>query len=120
MGLVAALVDDLMFLSRIREAAKGAGVEVRSVRTADAVVQAARDGARSILMDLDSPRLPWRDALAALAAEPGRPVPTVGFFGHVHAETGEAARAAGCTLVLARGAFVQRLPALLSEPPAHP
>ena len=29
MPFVAALVDDLMFLSRIREAARGAGIEVR-------------------------------------------------------------------------------------------
>jgi DNA-binding NarL/FixJ family response regulator len=120
MPSVAALVDDLMFLSRIREAARGADVEVRAVRTVEAVLQAARDGARLVLLDLDSPRLPWSDALAALAGEGASAPPTVGFFGHVHAETGQAAAAAGCTLVLARGAFVQRLPSLLAEPPSRP
>jgi len=118
MPLVAALVEDLMFLSRIREAARGAGVEVRAVRTVEAVLQAARDGAQLVLLDLDSPRLPWSDALAALSDGPSPA--TVGFFGHVHAETGQAAAAAGCTLVLARGAFVQRLPALLADPPRRP
>ena len=111
----AALVDDLMFLSRIREAGRGAGVEVRAVRTVDAVREAVREGAGIVLLDLDSQRLPWSDALAALAAEPA--AVTVGFFGHVHAETGQAAAAAGCTLVLPRSAFVQRLPTLLADPP---
>jgi hypothetical protein len=118
MPFAAALVDDLMFLSRIREAARGAGVEVRAVRTVDAVVQAVRDGAALVLLDLDSRRLPWSAALAALAAEPA--APTVGFFGHVHAETGQAAADAGCALVLPRGAFVQRLPSLFADPPRRP
>ncbi|HET9314887.1 MAG TPA: hypothetical protein VFQ51_04820 [Vicinamibacteria bacterium] len=115
MSFAAALVDDLMFLSRIREAARGAGVEVRAVRTAAAVRDAVREGAALVLLDLDSPRLPWSDALEALRGEPS--AVTVGFFGHVHAETGQAAAAAGCTLVLPRGAFVQRLPTLLADPP---
>lgn len=115
MPFAAALVDDLMFLSRIREAGRGAGIEVRAVRTADAVRDAVREGAVLVLLDLDSPRLPWSDALTALQAEPE--AVTVGFFGHVNAETGRAAAAAGCTVVLPRGAFVQRLPALLADPP---
>lgn len=119
MSMVAALVDDLMFMSRIREAARGGGVEVRAVRDVEAVRQAARDGARLVLLDLDSPRLPWAEALAALDGLEAAPA-TVGFFGHVNAETGRAAVAAGCTLVLARGAFVQRLPSLLADPPTRP
>lgn len=115
MPFVAAMVDDLMFLSRIREAARGGGIDVRPVRDVEAVRQAGRDGARMVLLDLDSRRLPWADALAALAGDAAPP--TVGFFGHVNTETGRAAAAAGCTLVLARGAFVQRLPALLADPP---
>lgn len=117
MPLVAALVDDLMFLSRIREAARGASADVRAVRSAEQAVQAARDGAALVLLDLDSARLPWAAALSALAAEPAGGPATVGFFGHVNEGTGHAAREAGCTLVLARGAFVQRLPSLLADPP---
>jgi hypothetical protein len=90
-------------------------MEVRAVRTADAVREAVREGAALVLIDLDSARLPWSEALAALAGVPA--AVTVGFFGHVHAETGRAAADAGCTLVLPRGAFVQRLPALLANPP---
>ena len=112
---VIAVVDDLMFLSRIREAARGAGAEVRSARGPTDLVAAARDGGRLVLVDADSSRLPWAEAVARCA--PTRPlaaVPVVAFLSHVHAERAEAARAAGASRVLARGAFVQELPRLLA------
>jgi CheY-like chemotaxis protein len=114
MPRVLALVDDLMFLSRIREAARAAGLEVQSVRRPDALVDAVRDGGRLVLVDADSPRLPWADALASLKAEgllPG--IPVVAFFSHVHSDHADAAREAGCDRVVPRGAFVQELPRLL-------
>jgi CheY-like chemotaxis protein len=114
MSRVLAFVDDLMFLSRIREAARGAGVEVRSVKRPDALVQGVREGARLVLVDVDSPRLPWAQALASLRAEGllSR-VPVVAFFSHVHSDRADAAREAGCNRVVPRGAFVQELPQLL-------
>jgi CheY-like chemotaxis protein len=116
MPVVVALVDDLMFLSRIREAAKGRGVEVKAVRTAADAVAAARAGAGLVLMDLDSPRLPWAAVVAALRAETSLvDLPVVGFFSHVEAQRGRDALAAGCTTVLPRSAFVQKLDALLAD-----
>jgi CheY-like chemotaxis protein len=115
MATVVALVDDLMFLSRIREAAKGRGLEVRSARSAADAMAGARAGARLVIMDLDSPRLPVSDTLAALRGEPSlRGLPVVGFFSHVEAQRGRDAAAAGCTTVLPRSAFVQKLDALLA------
>jgi len=118
---VLALMDDLLFLSRVREAARGAGVEVRPVRQPAQLVEGVRDGGRLVLVDADSPRLPWADALAALKAEGLLDaVPVVAFFSHAHADRAETARAAGCDPVLPRSAFVRELPALLAasaEPP---
>jgi len=115
MSHVIALVDDLMFLSRIREAARGTGADVRPVRGAADVVAGARDGGRLVLVDADSSRLPWAQAVGALRSEPSlASLPVVAFLSHVHADRAEAARAAGCTRVLSRGAFVQELPRLLS------
>lgn len=115
MSQVIALVDDLMFLSRIREAARGAGVGVRPVRGGADLVASAREGGRLVLVDADSSRLPWADAVAALRSEPGlAPLPVVAFLSHVHADRAEAARAAGCSQVLPRGAFVRELPRLLA------
>lgn len=119
MGPVIAFVDDLMFLSRIREAARGTGIEVRSLRRVPELLEALHEPARLVLMDLDSPRLPTAEALAALRADGvAARVPVVGFFSHVHVERARAARAAGCARVLPRSAFVQELPSLLSSPPA--
>jgi CheY-like chemotaxis protein len=114
MSRVIALVDDLLFLSRIREAARGTAVEVRAVRDAGALAESARDGGRLVLVDADSARLPWEAAVRALRAAQGDDLPVVAFLSHVHAERAEAARAAGCTRVLARGAFVQDLPRMLA------
>ena len=116
MATVIALVDDLMFLSRIREAARGHDVEVKGARTAADAVAGARAGARLVIMDLDSPRLPVAAALAELRGEPSLAgLPVVGFFSHVEAQRGREAAAAGCTTVLPRSAFVQKLGALLAQ-----
>jgi CheY-like chemotaxis protein len=115
MSRVLALVDDLLFLSRIREAARGAAAEVRAVRGRADLVAAARDGGRLVLVDADSSHLPWADAVGTLRSDPSlASLPVVAFLSHVHAARGAAARAAGCTRVLARGAFVQELPRLIA------
>jgi CheY-like chemotaxis protein len=115
MSRVLALVDDLLFLSRIREAARGTGAEVRTVRGPADLLAAARDGARLVLVDADGSRLPWPEAVAALRSDPSlAALPVVAFLSHVHAERAEAARGAGCTRVLARGAFVRELPGLIA------
>jgi CheY-like chemotaxis protein len=116
---VIALVDDLKFLSRIREAARATGDEVRRARSAAEALAAARGGGRLVLVDADSSRLPWGEALAALRGEPALgSLPVVAFASHVHPERAEAALAAGASRVLSRGAFVRELPGLLA--PAAP
>jgi CheY-like chemotaxis protein len=119
---VIALVDDLMFLSRVREAARGAALEVRAVRTTADVLEAARAGAALLVVDLDSRRLPWAEALASLRAAPAHEtIPVIGFLSHVNADAARQGRDLGCGQVLARSAFVRDLPQLLAAaapPPA--
>jgi DNA-binding NarL/FixJ family response regulator len=116
MSTVVALVDDLMFLSRIREAARGHGLEVRPARTAADAVAAAQSGGRMVFLDLDSPRLPVAATLAALRGDASLAgLPVVGFFSHVEAQRGRDAAESGCTIVLPRSAFVQRLDGLLAD-----
>jgi CheY-like chemotaxis protein len=68
-----------------------------------------------VIIDLDRPRPPATEALAALRAEPAlAKLPVVGFFSHVHAERGRQAREAGCT-VMPRSVFVEELDALLAS-----
>jgi CheY-like chemotaxis protein len=117
MPRVIALVDDLMFLSRIREAARRRDLEVTAVRTVPDLLAACGDPPLLVVIDLDRPRPPGTEALAALRAQPAlAKLPVVGFFSHVHAERGRQAREAGCT-ALPRSVFVERLDALLTAPP---
>jgi len=116
MPQVIALVDDLIFLSRIREAGRAAGIEVRAVRGASDLVDAARQQGRLVLVDADSERLHWKAAVAALRAEPRvGTLPVIAFVSHVRADHAQAARAAGASRVLARSAFVEELPELVAQ-----
>jgi hypothetical protein len=45
---------------------------VQAVRDVAGMVEALRAGARLAFFDLDSPRLPWREALAALRGDLAR------------------------------------------------
>src|SRR5687767_10249573 len=106
-AVVVAVVDDLMFLSRIREAAKRKGVEVRAVRTAAQAAEACREGAGMVVLDLDTVRLPVMDVLSAIAGDPAlAAVGLVGFYSHVETERARDARQAGCRTVVPRSAFV--------------
>jgi DNA-binding NtrC family response regulator len=112
--MVLAAVDDLLFGSKIRTAAKGLGVDVRFARSADEALEGARatPPPRLVLVDLDSPRI---DAtrlipeLRGLVAD----ATIVGFVSHVHVDRIEAARRGGASQVMARSLFTQRLRDLL-------
>lgn len=121
MAFVAAFMDDLMFLSRIREAAGPRGIEVRGVRKLPDLIAACRDVPRLVFVDLEAARLPVSEALAALRAEPELArIPVVGFYNHVHVDLAREAQAAGCAQVLTRGAFVRELGALLEKETHEP
>src|SRR6185436_14752399 len=114
--MVLAVVDDLLFSSKIRAAAEHAGRPVEFVRKRGDVVGRIRmHGARLVLIDLD------RESLAPIgvvediraAGDLGH-VRTVGFVSHVRADRIDAARRAGIGAVLARSAFVTKLPELLA------
>src|SRR5436190_7525550 len=109
MAPVVYLVRDLVFVSKIREAAARLGLEVERAADAAALQAAARE-AKLVIVDL---RLPEAlDALAHLAVDPlTARVRAVGFVDH---EQVEAMEARGCGTVLAKGRFASELPSLLA------
>jgi CheY-like chemotaxis protein len=115
--MILALVADLMFSSRIRAAGSASGVEVRFARTAgDAAEQARALRPSLVLLDLNAAPLAPLDTIARFKADPALAgVRIVGFVSHVQADLVEAARAAGIDQVMARSAFVSKLPELLSQ-----
>jgi DNA-binding NarL/FixJ family response regulator len=105
-----ALVRDLMFSSKITATARALGVACTVVREPAKLAAAAPTPL--LLVDLN-----LAGAIEAASdyvrAHPGTEV--VGFVSHTDAATISAAREAGVTRVMARSAFVERLPELLGE-----
>ncbi len=113
--MILALVDDLMFTSKIRSAASQVGATITFVRSSDAALAQMRSSAPSlVIFDLNNPRTDPIGTVqkmkqdAALAS-----IPTVGYVSHVDATTIDAARDAGMTDVMARSAFTAQLPDIL-------
>ena len=107
MADIAYLIQDMLFSSKVREAAKQLGVTVQATRDPAAWAEAAR-GAKLAIVDL---RLPAAmQALAAVA--PG--TRTVGFIDHEKTDVMDAARAQGAE-VMAKGQFANALPKMLAS-----
>lgn len=108
------LCDDLIFTSRITGTARALGLDVLPVRSADQLLQRAKESTPAcVLLDLHNAGLKIDELVPALR-ENGRPAPfVVGYGSHVDTATLKAARAAGCDLVLPRSKFVEDLPTAL-------
>jgi len=109
MALVVTLIQDMLFSSKVREAAKALGADVKATRDQAAFASAAAE-AKLVIVDL---RLP--QALEALRALPSPlTAEVVGFVEHERTDVMEAARAAGCRTVMAKGQFATALPKLIA------
>jgi DNA-binding NarL/FixJ family response regulator len=110
-----ACMDDLMFLSKIVEAAKALSIPLRSLKTAEKLVAACRESSRAVVfLDLDDQRL---DAIALArelrAAQPPVPAAIYAFVSHVNEARIQEAGADLFDRVFSRGQFVRVLPELL-------
>jgi hypothetical protein len=111
--MIAYVVRDLLFVSKIREAAASLGVDVEAVRDVERLTTVAQR-ARLVILDLALPDA--MRALEILASHPGSTsVPTVGFVGHERLDVMETAKALGCARVMAKGEFATKLPAIIRE-----
>jgi PleD family two-component response regulator len=114
--VILAILDDLMFTSKIKLAASQTGVPVRFARSADSALADMRQNPPAlVIFDLNNPRTDPIGTVAAMKADAALAgIPTIGFVSHVDTVTIEAARQAGVGDVLARSAFAQRLPEILA------
>jgi PleD family two-component response regulator len=113
--MVLAVIDDLMLQSRVSAAAKASGAQIRFAGSDDAALAGAAEGPALILVDLNARRTNPISLVTRLKADESLSrIRVVGFVSHVDAETIDQARAAGIDDVLARGAFVNALPAILA------
>ena len=115
--MILAVVDDLMFVSKIRTAARQGAVSVSFARSSAAALDEMRKAPPAlVIFDLNNPRTDPLGTVAAMKADPAlASIPTVGYVSHVQTDLIEAARQAGVGEVLARSAFSERLPAILER-----
>jgi len=115
--MILAVLDDLMFTSKIKTTAGRLGAAVTFARSADAALAEMRKSPPSlVIFDLNNPRTNPLAIVASMKQDPALAVvPTVGFVSHVDTATINAAREAGVAEVLARSAFTMQLPEILSR-----
>jgi len=113
--MVLALVDDLMFRSKIKSTASQMGANVTFAGSQEAALTAMRAHRPALLiLDLNNPRTDPLGTIAAMKKDAAlASIRTVGYASHVDVDTIDAARAAGVDEVLARSAFTMKLPDII-------
>lgn len=113
--MVLVAVYDLLFSSKIRAAAKHAGVDLTFARTPAEILGRARsDRPALVIFDLDCAKADPVATITALKADPAlADIRTLAFASHVHTALISAARKAGAEQVLARSAFAGNLADIL-------
>ncbi|MGH7565159.1 MAG: hypothetical protein ACREK5_12165 [Gemmatimonadota bacterium] len=113
---VVILTGDLFFSAKIEAVAEVVGIPVVFVTSREDLERALDDtggaGARRVLIDLNHREAEPTETIQVLKSRPDPPL-VVAFGPHREGEAFRAARQAGADRILARSAFVERLPDLL-------
>jgi DNA-binding NtrC family response regulator len=117
---VLVVISDLIFRSKIDDAARRAGVPLRVAKTVEQLDRHLGNATPAVvLVDLEMQDLQTPVILGRLRANPAAAkIPVIGFAGHTNVEVIHAARADGVQ-VMARSAFVAQLPAMMERIAAH-
>jgi PleD family two-component response regulator len=115
--MILAVLDDLMFSSKIKTAANQLGVALSFARSAEAALTAMRTAAPSlVIFDLNNARINPLGIVAAMKEDASlASIPTLGYASHVQTDVINAARQAGVGEVLARSAFALQLGDILKR-----
>ena len=115
--MILAVLDDLMFSSKIKTTASQLGATVTFARSADAALNEMRKSPPSlVILDLNNPRTSPLAIVASMKADPAlASVPTLGYVSHVDTATINAAHEAGVGEILARSAFTVQLAEILGR-----
>jgi PleD family two-component response regulator len=115
--MILAVLDDLMFSSKIKTAANQLGVALAFARSAEGALTAMRNAAPSlVIFDLNNARINPLGIVAAMKEDAAlASIPTLGYASHVQTDVINAARQAGVGEVLARSAFATQLGDILKR-----
>jgi CheY-like chemotaxis protein len=116
-AVILAILDDLLFTSKIRTAATQLGVPVTFARSSAGALDAMRKERPSlVILDLNNRRTDPLGTVEAMKTDAAlNTIPTVAFASHVQTDVIAAAKAAGVDQVLARSAFTLQLAEILKS-----
>jgi PleD family two-component response regulator len=116
--MILAVLDDLMFSSKIKTAANQLGVDLRFSRSLDGALETMRKNPTTlVIFDLNNTRINPLAIVAAMKDDPAlAAIPTVGYASHVQTDVINAARQAGVGEVLPRSAFSAQIGEILTKP----
>lgn len=115
--VILAILDDLLFTSKMRATAKQIGATLTVAKSRESALAEMRANAPAlVILDLNNPRTDPLGIVAEMKGDPSlESIATVGFVSHVHTELIDAARKAGVGDVMARSMFAERLPQILAK-----
>jgi DNA-binding NarL/FixJ family response regulator len=100
---VAVLSGDLFLFSRLEGAAKAKGYAVVQCGDKTALLAAANNDVRFVLIDLKTPAIDLAELVPAVRKAADTPPRVIAYGPHVHAAAIQVAQAAGCDQVLTQG-----------------
>lgn len=115
--MILAVLDDLMFTSKIKSAGNQLGVPLAFARSSGAALEEMRKQTPTlVIFDLNNPRTDPLATIAAMKADAAlSTIPTIGFVSHVDVDLIAQARQAGLTEVLPRSVFSAGIAEILTR-----
>lgn len=115
------VISDLIFRSRIDDAARHASVPLRVAKSMEQLERhLSKDAPSLVIVDLEADTIDTAAAIRRLRATPGGDaLRIVGYAGHTNLAAIKAGREAGAGVVLARSGFIEQLPTLLARAAAE-
>lgn len=111
------VISDLIFRSRIDDAARHASVPLRVAKSMEQLERhLSKEMPSLVIVDLEADTIDTIAAIRHLRSLPGGDeLRIVGYAGHTNVDAIKAGREAGAGVVLARSGFIAQLPSLLAR-----
>src|SRR5574341_886770 len=114
---IIAVLDDLFFTSKIKEAAKSLNSDLEFIKNTNGLIQKLKSEKPSlIIFDLNSKACNPLETIKDLKSSPNlKDIPVLGYLSHVQTDLKDEADKTGCDLVLPRSKFSKDLKEIITR-----
>ncbi len=114
---IIAVLDDLFFTSKIKEAAKSLNSDLEFIKNTNGLIQKLKFEKPSlIIFDLNSRACNPLETIKELKSSPDlKDIPVLGYLSHVQTDLKDEADKTGCDLVLPRSKFSKDLKEIITR-----